>query len=129
VALLLNQSAFEAAPLDASLPAITVAEPLAGIAFGVGVYGEHLTLSGPLLAVELLGVAAMVAGVVIVARSPVVTMGSRAGSRPPDGLPPGGRPGDGESCDDSPRAWQAAPESGVAAGPGRVRRDGEGASS
>lgn len=74
VALLLNQSAFEAAPLDASLPATTVAEPLTGIAFGVGVYGEHLTLAGPLLAVELAGVAAMVAGVILVARSPIVTM-------------------------------------------------------
>ena len=74
VALLLSQSAFEAAPLDASLPATTVAEPLTGIAFGVGVYGEHLTLAGPWLAVELAGVVAMIAGVVLVARSPIVTM-------------------------------------------------------
>lgn len=79
VALLLNQSAFEAAPLDASLPATTVMEPLTGIAFGVGVYGEHLNLQGPMLAVELLGVAAMIAGVVLVARSPVVTMGAGGG--------------------------------------------------
>lgn len=85
VALLLNQSAFEAAPLDASLPATTVAEPLTGIAFGVGVYSEHLTLHGPLLVIELLGVVAMVVGVVLVARSPVVTMGSRAGRCAPAG--------------------------------------------
>lgn len=88
VALLLNQSAFEAAPLDASLPATTVAEPLTGIAFGVGVYGEHLRLQGPLLAVELAGVVAMVVGVVLVARSPIVTMadsGAPAGGRRPPG--------------------------------------------
>ena len=97
VALLLNQSAFEAAPLDASLPATTVAEPLAGIAFGVGVYGEHLSLQWPLLAVEVAGVAAMIAGVVLVARSPIVTMaggaarngGGGVGARPPGGTPTG----------------------------------------
>lgn len=82
VALLLNQSAFEAAPLDASLPATTVAEPLTGIAFGVGVYGEHLTLAGPLLAVELAGVVAMIAGVVLVARSPIVTMSANRSGAP-----------------------------------------------
>ncbi len=98
VALLLNQSAFEAAPLDASLPATTVAEPLTGIAFGVGVYGEHLSLQWPLLAVEVAGVAAMIAGVVLVARSPIVTMagggaardgGGDGGGRPPGRAPKG----------------------------------------
>lgn len=73
VALLIGQSAFEAAPLAASLPAITVAEPLTGIAFGVGVYDEHLALRWPYLPVELAGVAAMIAGVLLVARSPLVT--------------------------------------------------------
>lgn len=82
VALLLNQSAFEAAPLDASLPATTVAEPLTGIAFGVGVYGEHLSLHWPLLAVELAGVVAMVVGVVLIARSPIVTMAAAGVGRP-----------------------------------------------
>jgi drug/metabolite transporter (DMT)-like permease len=73
VALLIGQSAFEAAPLAASLPAITVAEPITGIAFGVGVYSEHLALGWPYLLVELLGVAAMIVGVLLVARSPLVT--------------------------------------------------------
>lgn len=88
VALLLNQSAFEAAPLAASLPATTVAEPLTGIAFGVGVYGEHLTLRWPLVAVEAAGMVAMVAGVILVARSPLVTLaatGGRAASPPVEG--------------------------------------------
>jgi drug/metabolite transporter (DMT)-like permease len=87
VALLLGQSAFEAAPLPASLPAITMAEPLAGIAFGAGVFGEHLSLAGPLLAAELAGVASMIAGVVMLARSPVVTgcVIPGAGREPPEG--------------------------------------------
>lgn len=73
VAMLLGQSAFEAAPLAASLPAITVAEPVTGIAFGVGVYGEHLSLNPPRAAIEVLGFASMVVGVYLVARSPLVT--------------------------------------------------------
>lgn len=71
--LLLAQSAFEAAPLPASLPAMTVAEPVTGIGFGVGVYGEHLNLAPTLLATELGGLAVMIAGVILVAGSKVVT--------------------------------------------------------
>ncbi|MDX3211329.1 DMT family transporter, partial [Streptomyces scabiei] len=40
--LLLVQSAFEAAPLRMSLPALTAAQPLAGIACGVGFLGDRL---------------------------------------------------------------------------------------
>lgn len=71
--LFLAQSAFEAAPLAASLPLMTVLEPLTGICFGIGVYGEHLNLAGPLLAVELAGFAGMVVGVFMLAGSPIVT--------------------------------------------------------
>lgn len=71
--LLLAQSAFEAAPLAASLPVMTCAEPITGIAFGLGVFGERLSLSPALLVVEIGGVAVMVLGVFLVARSPLVT--------------------------------------------------------
>ena len=81
VGLFLAQSAFEAAPLAASLPAMTVAEPLTGIAFGVGVYGQYLDLAPPQFALELLGMAAMVAGVFMVAGSPIVTKMPAAASR------------------------------------------------
>ncbi len=81
VAMLLGQSAFEEAPLAASLPAITVLEPITGIAFGVGVYREHLSLSPPRLAFELAGLVAMVVGVILVARSPIVTGGTRVCER------------------------------------------------
>lgn len=73
VGLMLGQSAFEAAPIAASLPGMTVAEPVTGIAFGVGVYGEHLRLGTGYLAVELIGFAVMVVGMIVVARSPIVT--------------------------------------------------------
>lgn len=71
--LLLAQSAFEAGPLPASLPPITFAEPLTGIAFGIGVYSEHLSLTAPALcaAVGCLAVAAW--GVWLVAAAPTLT--------------------------------------------------------
>lgn len=68
--ILLAQSAFEAAPLKASLPAITVAEPLSGMAFGVGVFGEVVRHAPIWLGVESAGLLAMVIGAVLLARSP-----------------------------------------------------------
>lgn len=75
VGMLLAQSAFEAAPLPASLPAMTVGEPVTAIAFGVFVYGEHVNLAAPLLFAEVGGLTAMVAGVILVAGSRVVAGG------------------------------------------------------
>jgi hypothetical protein len=77
VGLLLAQSAFEAAPLAASLPAITIAEPLTGIGLGAGLFAQDVRLSGLALAFEMVGLVAMVIGVLAIARSPVVT-----GARP-----------------------------------------------
>ncbi|MGH9130992.1 MAG: DMT family transporter [Acidimicrobiales bacterium] len=73
VGLLLAQTAFEMAPLAASLPAITLAEPLTGIALGAGLFSQDVRLSGLALGVEMGGVVLMVLGVIMVARSPVVT--------------------------------------------------------
>jgi hypothetical protein len=70
--LLLAQSAFEAAPLAASLPAITAAEPVTGIALGVWLYQEQLR--GGLLhsSIELASLVAIVASIVVLTRSPAV---------------------------------------------------------
>lgn len=73
VGMLLAQSAFEAAPLSASLPAITAVEPITGIAFGIGVYHEYLNLSGGALTLELIGLVTAILGVYLVASSPLVT--------------------------------------------------------
>jgi drug/metabolite transporter (DMT)-like permease len=67
----LMQSAFSVAPLHASLPAITAAEPLSGMALGVVVFGDVVHVSPWLLALQAAGVAAMVGGVILVARAPV----------------------------------------------------------
>lgn len=71
--LLLAQSAFEAAPLRASLPAITAAEPLAGIAYGISVFAEGVRTAPVWLALEVAGLIAMIAGVVVLTRSPMLT--------------------------------------------------------
>jgi drug/metabolite transporter (DMT)-like permease len=67
----LMQNAFNAAPLQASLPAVTAAEPTAGIVLGVVVFGDTVDLTPWLLALQAAGVAAMVAGVILVARAHV----------------------------------------------------------
>jgi len=67
----LMQNAFSAAPLHASLPAVTAAEPAAGMVLGVLVFGDRVHISPWLVAVQILGVIAMVTGVIVVARAPV----------------------------------------------------------
>jgi drug/metabolite transporter (DMT)-like permease len=69
VGIWLMQNAFSAAPLHASLPAIAAGEPLAGIALGILVFGDRIQVTPGLLAMEAAGVAAMIVGVVAVARS------------------------------------------------------------
>ena len=71
VGLWLMQTAFNAAPLHASLPAVTAAEPAAGIVLGVLVFGDKVHVTPWLVAVQLAGVVAIVTGVVLVAQAPV----------------------------------------------------------
>jgi drug/metabolite transporter (DMT)-like permease len=73
VAMLLAQTAFEEAPLSASLPASTAIEPIAGIAFGVGLYHDYLDRSAVALTFETLGLAVAVVGVILVAASPIMS--------------------------------------------------------
>jgi drug/metabolite transporter (DMT)-like permease len=71
VGLWLMQNAFNAAQLHASLPAVTAAEPAAGIVLGVVVFGDVVHVSPWLLAVQAGSIAVMVGGVILVARAPV----------------------------------------------------------
>ncbi|MEU6121644.1 DMT family transporter [Streptomyces sp. NPDC047123] len=72
VGLVLVQSAFETAPLRMSLPALTAAQPLAGIACGVGFLGDRLRTDTAALAWEASGLAAIVAGVVLLGLHPAM---------------------------------------------------------
>ncbi len=69
VGLWLMQNAFSAGPLHASLPAIAAGEPVAGIALGIVVFGDRIQISPGQLAIEAGGIAALIVGVVMVARS------------------------------------------------------------
>lgn len=82
-ALLLHQHAYTRAPLGVSLPALSVANPLAGMVFGIVAFGE-IPASGPLaLPGAALGLAVIVASVMMLARPP-----ASADSRPaPDAAP------------------------------------------
>jgi drug/metabolite transporter (DMT)-like permease len=71
IGLWLMQNAFNAAPLHASLPAVTAAEPFAGIVLGVLVFGDRVGTSPLLVVVQIIGFIAMVTGVIVVARAPV----------------------------------------------------------
>ncbi|WP_420000636.1 DMT family transporter [Streptomyces boninensis] len=71
-ALVLVQSAFEMAPLRMSLPALTAAQPLAGIACGVGFLGDRVRMDPGALAWQAAGLAAIVAGVVLLGRHPAL---------------------------------------------------------
>ncbi|WP_035844610.1 DMT family transporter [Kitasatospora azatica] len=85
--LLLVQSAFEAAPLRISLPALTAAQPLAGIACAVGFLGDRLRVTPGALAWEVSGLLAMVLGVVVIGRHP--SMPAACGGGPESGEDPG----------------------------------------
>ncbi|MFC7306864.1 DMT family transporter [Streptomyces monticola] len=73
--LLLVQSAFETAPLRSSLPALTAAQPLAGIACGVGFLGDRLRSDAGAITWQCLGLAAVVTGIVLLCRHPAMPTG------------------------------------------------------
>jgi NADH:ubiquinone oxidoreductase subunit K len=70
IGLLLSQSAFKAARLDYSLPPVAAAEPLTGIALGVALLGDVVSVSVLGLAAEAACVVAMIFGVALIGRSP-----------------------------------------------------------
>jgi drug/metabolite transporter (DMT)-like permease len=88
LALWLMESAFNAAPLHASLPAITAAEPVVGILLGVIIFGDDIRISPGPLAVQAAGIVALIIGVILVARAPVLSglrrpILAHAADRPP----------------------------------------------
>ncbi|WP_214103016.1 DMT family transporter [Acrocarpospora catenulata] len=84
VGILLSQSAFDAAPLRVSLPAATAAEPIIGIVLGVAILGERLRVDPPALAGEVAGLIALVAGIIILGRSPFLAKSEQGPARSPD---------------------------------------------
>ncbi|MFI2434062.1 DMT family transporter [Streptomyces sp. NPDC018693] len=81
--LILVQSAFETAPLRKSLPALTAAQPLAGIICGVGFLGDRLHTDPGALAWEAAGLAGIVVGIVLLGLHPAMPQGAVAPRRVP----------------------------------------------
>jgi hypothetical protein len=85
--LLLSQLAYRAGPLRASLPAITVVNPIVSLVIGVTVFDERFRSGAPYLAGELLGLALIAAAAVGLSRAgPAEGSGARTGSGRPGGV-------------------------------------------
>ena len=67
--LLLAQSAFQAGPLAASLPTITVVDPLASSIFGVTILGERVATDRLSLALEVAAAAVIGGGIIALTRT------------------------------------------------------------
>jgi drug/metabolite transporter (DMT)-like permease len=65
------QPAFQAGRLATVPPGVTLADPVLAVVLGVVLFGEHVRLGWPAVA-ELLGLAGIVVGVVLLARSPLL---------------------------------------------------------
>ncbi|OBG82035.1 hypothetical protein A9X03_27270 [Mycobacterium sp. E1715] len=76
-----EQSAFRAGPLTASLPAVTVAEPVVGSVLGVTVLGETLRTND-------IGLVALGLSVAVMAAATVALAHSQAAGAPPTGEKP-----------------------------------------
>jgi drug/metabolite transporter (DMT)-like permease len=61
--LTLTQSAYQAGDIRLSLPALTAVEPIAAIAIGQVLFGEHIAVTGAAPVVEVLALAMMTVGV------------------------------------------------------------------
>jgi len=57
-------------------PALTAAQPLAGIACGVGFLGDRLQVTAGALAWEVAGILAVVAGIVLIGSHPAMPPGA-----------------------------------------------------
>jgi drug/metabolite transporter (DMT)-like permease len=69
---IVQQSAFQAGPLQASVPVMDAVEPTVAVLIGVFAFGEQLATSSGALAGQAVGVVAVLTGIVLLDRSPVV---------------------------------------------------------
>lgn len=82
--LALSASAFKAGSLRASLPIMDTVEPVSGVLIGTLVFGERLATSPAVLVLQVAAAAGAVAGIVLLARSPLA---AGPAAQPHDGGP------------------------------------------
>jgi hypothetical protein len=73
IGICLMQSAFNAGPLNVSLPAISAGEPLVGILLGIIVFGDRVQDTPGMLAMQAGGIVALIVGVIMVGRAPALS--------------------------------------------------------
>jgi len=69
----ISQSAFQAGPLQASLPMLAITEPLVAAVIGLAAFHEHIVTHGPRTLAEAAAIGLLGVGVVALSRSPLVT--------------------------------------------------------
>jgi drug/metabolite transporter (DMT)-like permease len=89
---IVQQSAFQAGPLPASVPVMDAVEPTVAVLIGVFAFSEQVGTSAGALAFEALGVLLVLSGIVTLDRSPVVLELSHAS---PEQAEPARRHGEG----------------------------------
>ena len=72
VGAIVQQSAFQAGPLPASLPIMDAVEPTVAVCIGVFAFNEHLGSSPLAIALQVAGVCVLLAGIVVLDRSPLI---------------------------------------------------------
>ena len=83
VAMFLVSNAFQAGPLAASQPGLTIVDPLVASLLGITLFGEQLRFGPWHLAGEVVAVGVLVASVVLLSRSPLIKDGQVDGAPPP----------------------------------------------
>jgi drug/metabolite transporter (DMT)-like permease len=69
---IVQQSAFQAGPLPASVPVMDAVEPTVAVLIGVFAFSEHVSTSTAALGFEALGILLVLTGIVSLDRSPIV---------------------------------------------------------
>ncbi len=87
VAMFLVSNAFQAGPLAASQPGLTIVDPLVASLLGITLFGEQLRFGPWHLAGEIVAVAVLVASVVLLSRSPLIKDGEVDTPPPPLEVP------------------------------------------
>ena len=82
-AMFLVSNAFQAGPLAASQPGLTIVDPLVASLLGVTLFSEHLNHSASHLTGEIIAGAVLVTSVVMLSRSPIIQTDESVGARPP----------------------------------------------
>lgn len=96
LALMIVQSAYQAGPLPASMPVMNTANPLIAIAIGVALFNENIATGAWHLAGAVLGLAMLIAGILVLDTSRLVQRAQRAEKEEQvDTGPSGEKPDDG----------------------------------